>query len=85
MTESICRALRDGALEGEHAPALTIKDSIVSPFGFDVFAHVLFKLASNILAGKYQSRSVTFRWNIFWVLQTKISFILIFIFSILWN
>ncbi|KAF3432616.1 hypothetical protein FNV43_RR27356 [Rhamnella rubrinervis] len=58
MTESICRALRDGALEGEHAPALTIKDSIASPFGFDVFVHVLFKLASNILAGKYQSRGL---------------------------
>ncbi|KAA3461044.1 elongator complex protein 5 isoform X1 [Gossypium australe] len=27
MAESICRALRDGALEGELAPALTIKDS----------------------------------------------------------
>ncbi|KAF3443081.1 hypothetical protein FNV43_RR17002 [Rhamnella rubrinervis] len=44
MMESICRALRDGALEGEHAPALTIKDSIASPFGFDVFAHVLLSL-----------------------------------------
>jgi elongator complex protein 5 len=58
MAESICRALRDGALEGEHAPALTIKDSIASPFGFNVFTHVLTQLSSYILAGKSQSRSV---------------------------
>ncbi|KAH7533276.1 elongator complex protein 5 [Ziziphus jujuba] len=58
MAESICRALRDGALEGEHAAALTIKDSIASPFGFDVFAHVFSKLSSYILASKYQSRGL---------------------------
>ncbi|XP_021296397.1 elongator complex protein 5 [Herrania umbratica] len=55
MAESICRALRDGALEGEHAPALTIKDSMASPFGFHVFSHVLSQLSSFILAGKSQS------------------------------
>ena len=59
MAESICRALRDGALQGEHAPALTIKDSIASPFGFHVFTHLLTQLSSNILAAKSQSRSVT--------------------------
>ncbi|XP_022759259.1 elongator complex protein 5 isoform X2 [Durio zibethinus] len=58
MAESICRLLRDGALEGEHAPALTIKDSIASPFGFHVFAHVLSQLSSFILAGKSQSRGL---------------------------
>lgn len=58
MAESICRALRDGALEGEHAPALTIKDSIASPFGFHVFTHVLTQLSSHILAGKSQSRGL---------------------------
>ncbi|XP_062107379.1 elongator complex protein 5 [Humulus lupulus] len=58
MADSIGRALRDGALEGEHAPALTIKDSIASPFGFDVFSHVLSQLSSNILAGKSQSRGL---------------------------
>lgn len=58
MAESICRALRDGALEGEHAPALTIKDSINAPLGFDVFAHVLAQLSSHILAGKSQSRGL---------------------------
>ncbi|KAJ4961374.1 hypothetical protein NE237_021284 [Protea cynaroides] len=58
MAESICRALRDGALEGEHAPALTIKDSIRCSFGFDAFNFVLCNLASNILAGKSQARGL---------------------------
>lgn len=58
MAESICRALRDGALEGEHASALTIKDSVASPFGFHVFSHVLSQLSSFILAGKSQSRGL---------------------------
>ncbi|GMN28097.1 hypothetical protein TIFTF001_001911 [Ficus carica] len=58
MADSICRALRDGALEGEHAPALTIKDSIASPFGLDVFSHLFSQLTSNILAGKSQSRGL---------------------------
>ncbi|MBA0620058.1 hypothetical protein Gotri_007326 [Gossypium trilobum] len=39
MAESIYRALRDGALEGELAPALTIKDSVASPFALQVFSH----------------------------------------------
>lgn len=60
MAESICRALRDGALEGELAPALTIKDSMDSPFGFHAFAHLLAQLSINILAGKSQSRLVQF-------------------------
>ncbi|CAN6576775.1 unnamed protein product [Malus baccata var. baccata] len=58
MAEWVCRALRDGALEGEHAPALTIKDSIVSPLGFQVFGHVLSQLSTNISAGKSQSRGL---------------------------
>lgn len=58
MAESICRALRDGALPGELAPALTIKDSINSPFGFNAFAHILAQLSSNILAGKSHSRGL---------------------------
>ncbi|KAM7529776.1 hypothetical protein LguiB_033186 [Lonicera macranthoides] len=58
MADSISRALRDGALEGEHAPALTIKDSIDSPFGLSVFDHLLSQLCSNILAGKSQSRGI---------------------------
>ncbi|KAK4749114.1 hypothetical protein SAY87_026563 [Trapa incisa] len=58
MVDSICRALRDGGLEGEHAPALTINDCISSPLGFDVFDHVLTQLSSFILAGKSHSRSL---------------------------
>ncbi|KAJ0043046.1 hypothetical protein Pint_18765 [Pistacia integerrima] len=58
MADTICRTLRDGGLEGEHAPALTIKDSIASPFGLDVFTHVLTQLSNYILAGKSQSRGL---------------------------
>ncbi|KAH1072657.1 hypothetical protein J1N35_024985 [Gossypium stocksii] len=58
MAESICRALRDGALEGELAPALTIKDSVASPFALQVFSHVISQLFSSILAGKSQSRGL---------------------------
>uniref|UniRef100_A0A2P2JCW8 Elongator complex protein 5 n=1 Tax=Rhizophora mucronata TaxID=61149 RepID=A0A2P2JCW8_RHIMU len=58
MADSICRTLRDGALEGEHAPALTIKDTSASPYGHYVFSHVLSYLSSSILAGKSQSRGV---------------------------
>lgn len=58
MAETICRTLRDGGLEGEHAPALTIEDSKASPFGFDVFNYVLTQLCNYILAGKSQSRGV---------------------------
>ncbi|KAB2098554.1 hypothetical protein ES319_A01G246900v1 [Gossypium barbadense] len=55
MAESICRALRDGAVEGELAPAFTIEDSVTSPFALQVFSHVLSQLFSSILAGKSQS------------------------------
>ncbi|TYH37709.1 hypothetical protein ES332_D12G059100v1 [Gossypium tomentosum] len=58
MAESTYRALRDGALEGELAPALTIKDSVASPFALQVFSHVISQLFSSILAGKSQSRGL---------------------------
>lgn len=58
MVETICRALRDGAFEGEHAPALTIKDTIDTPVGSFVFNHILTQLTSYVLAGKSQARSV---------------------------
>ncbi|XP_031107344.1 elongator complex protein 5 [Ipomoea triloba] len=58
MAELICRNLRDGALEGEHAPALTLKDSIESPLGPLVFNHILSQLFSNISAAKSQSRGI---------------------------
>ncbi|KAL9381228.1 hypothetical protein Peur_026885 [Populus x canadensis] len=50
----MCGTLRDGSLEGEQAPALTIRDTTVSPFGF----HVLSQLSSFILASKSQSRCI---------------------------
>ncbi|KAL9226537.1 hypothetical protein vseg_002339 [Gypsophila vaccaria] len=58
MAESTCKVLRDGALEGELSPALTIKDSILSPLGVHVFDFVLSQLSSFILAGKSQSKGV---------------------------
>jgi hypothetical protein len=67
MAESMCRTLRDGSLEGEQAPALTIKDAAASPFGFHVFSHVLSQLSSFILASKSQSRFVQFKTTPFLV------------------
>ncbi|PKA48529.1 Elongator complex protein 5 [Apostasia shenzhenica] len=58
MAESICRTLRDGSLEGEHATALTIKDSLQSPVGTQAFQHILYSLAANIVAGKSQAQGL---------------------------
>ncbi|KAK7300954.1 hypothetical protein RJT34_11807 [Clitoria ternatea] len=58
MAESISRSLRDGALEGELAPILTIKDSLASPFASHVFSHILLQLSSNVMAQKSQSRGI---------------------------
>ncbi|KAL2664926.1 hypothetical protein AAZV13_02G190800 [Glycine max] len=56
MADSICRTLRDGALEGELVPTLTIKDSLASPFAFHVFSHILLQLSSHVIAQKSQSQ-----------------------------
>ncbi|KAH1030163.1 hypothetical protein J1N35_046208 [Gossypium stocksii] len=45
-------------LEFELVPALTIKDSVASPFASQVFCDVLSQLFSSILAGKSQSRGL---------------------------
>ncbi|KAG8384093.1 hypothetical protein BUALT_Bualt04G0082200 [Buddleja alternifolia] len=59
MAEWICRTLRDGGLEGEHAPALTINDTIsTSPLGSFVFDHILSHLSSFILSQKSQSKGI---------------------------
>ncbi|KAK6923535.1 Elongator complex protein 5 [Dillenia turbinata] len=58
MAESVCRALRDGSMEGEHAAALTVKDSMKCPYGHNVFNHVLTQLSSNILSSKSQSKGL---------------------------
>ncbi|KAH7656879.1 Elongator complex protein 5 [Dioscorea alata] len=58
MAESVCRSLRDGSLEGEHAPALSISDTLDSPLGSHVFHHFFYSLASNIAASKSQARAL---------------------------
>ncbi|XP_051141527.1 elongator complex protein 5 [Andrographis paniculata] len=55
MAEWICRTLRDGGLEGEHAPALAISDTINCPLGTLTFDHVLSQLSSFIFFQKCQS------------------------------
>ncbi|CAA0839615.1 Elongator complex protein 5 [Striga hermonthica] len=52
MADWICRTLRDGGLEGEHAPALTINDTISCPLGSFVFDHILSDLSSFISSHK---------------------------------
>ncbi|KAI3665547.1 hypothetical protein L6452_44174 [Arctium lappa] len=58
MADAICRVLRDGALEGEHATSLTINDSVDSPFGPIVFDYIFTQLSSFISSGKSQSRGI---------------------------
>ncbi|KAJ0987729.1 hypothetical protein J5N97_006085 [Dioscorea zingiberensis] len=58
MAESVCRSLRDGSLEGEHATALSISDTLYSPLGSHVFHHFLYSLVSNIAASKSQARAL---------------------------
>ncbi|KAL2241396.1 UNVERIFIED_CONTAM: Elongator complex protein 5 [Sesamum indicum] len=58
MAEWICRTLRDGGLEGEHAPALTINDTISCPLGSFVFDHILSQLSSFIFCQKSQSNGI---------------------------
>ncbi|KAG6493931.1 hypothetical protein ZIOFF_048936 [Zingiber officinale] len=45
-------------MEGEHAPALTIEDSLASSLGSSVFDHFLANLVSQIAAGKSQARGL---------------------------
>lgn len=58
MAESICKSLRDGALEGEHSPALTIKDSLESHAGVHAFNYFLCSLAADVSTGKSQPRGL---------------------------
>ncbi|KAL0655134.1 hypothetical protein Bca4012_075718 [Brassica carinata] len=55
MADSIFRKLRDGGEEGELAPALTIEETVASPFALDVSCYLLANLSSSILAGKSKS------------------------------
>ncbi|KAL1216004.1 Elongator complex protein 5 [Cardamine amara subsp. amara] len=58
MADSIFRKLRDGGEEGELSPALTIEETVASPFGLDVSGYLLAKLSSSILAGKSKSQGL---------------------------
>ncbi|KZV53877.1 elongator complex protein 5 [Dorcoceras hygrometricum] len=58
MAELICRTLRDGGLEGEHAPALTIKDTIRCPLGPFVLEHILCQVCSFIMSHRSQSKGI---------------------------
>ncbi|VVB07148.1 unnamed protein product [Arabis nemorensis] len=58
MADSIFRKLRDGGEEGELASALTIEETVASPFGLDVSGFLLANLFSSILAGKSKSQGL---------------------------
>ncbi|XP_009102244.1 elongator complex protein 5 isoform X3 [Brassica rapa] len=58
MADSIFRKLRDGGEEGELAPALTIEETVASPFALDVSCYLLANLSSSILAGKSKSEGL---------------------------
>ncbi|XP_078180875.1 elongator complex protein isoform X2 [Carex rostrata] len=58
MAEAVLRSLRDGCLEGEHAPALSIQDSLLSPLASHAFRHFLTSLLSLVANGKSQSRGI---------------------------
>ncbi|KFK40230.1 hypothetical protein AALP_AA3G347700 [Arabis alpina] len=58
MADSIFRKLRDGGEEGELSPALTIEETVASPFGLDVSNYLLSNLSSSILAGKSKSQGL---------------------------
>ncbi|KAH0867186.1 hypothetical protein HID58_074208 [Brassica napus] len=69
MADSIFRKLRDGGEEGELAPALTIEETVVSPFALDVSCYLLANLSSSILAGKSKSEYIleTLKFNLFFL------------------
>lgn len=56
MADAVVRSLRDGCLEGEHAPALSLHDSLLSPLASVAFRHFLTSLLSLIATAKSQSR-----------------------------
>ncbi|KAL8044803.1 hypothetical protein ABFX02_08G070000 [Erythranthe guttata] len=58
MAEWVCRTLRDGGLEGEHAPALTINDTISCSLAPFVFDHILSQLSSFIVSQKSPSNGI---------------------------
>ncbi|WVZ55876.1 hypothetical protein U9M48_006481 [Paspalum notatum var. saurae] len=59
MAEAVVRCLRDGRLEGEHAPAMTLEGSLqCCPLAAGAMLHVAAALASQAAAGKAQARGL---------------------------
>ncbi|XP_062210254.1 elongator complex protein 5 [Phragmites australis] len=59
MAEAAVRCLRDGRLDGEHAPALAVEGSLqCCPLAAGAMLHVAAALASQIAAGKAQARGL---------------------------
>ncbi|KAJ1298330.1 hypothetical protein BS78_01G444500 [Paspalum vaginatum] len=59
MAEAVVRCLRDGRLEGEHAPALAVEGSLqCCPLAAGAMLHVAAALTSQAAAGKAQARGL---------------------------
>ncbi|CAL4938120.1 unnamed protein product [Urochloa decumbens] len=59
MAEAAVRYLRDGRLDGEHAPALAVEGSLqCCPLAAGATLHVAAALASQVAAGKAQARGL---------------------------
>lgn len=59
MADAAVRCLRDGRLDGEHAPALAVEGSLqCCPLAARAMLHVAAAVASNAAAGKAQARGL---------------------------
>uniref|UniRef100_A0ACD5TTS5 Uncharacterized protein n=1 Tax=Avena sativa TaxID=4498 RepID=A0ACD5TTS5_AVESA len=59
MADAVVRCLRDGRLDGEHAPALAMQGSLqCCPLAARTMLHLAVAVASNAAAGKAQARGV---------------------------
>lgn len=59
MADAVMRCLRDGRLDGEHAPALAVQGSLqCCPLAARVMLHLAATVASNAAAGKAQARGL---------------------------
>ncbi|XP_006653258.1 elongator complex protein 5-like [Oryza brachyantha] len=59
MSEAVARCLRDGRLDGEHAPALAVGSTLrCSPLAARAMLHLAAAVASHAAAGKAQARGL---------------------------
>ncbi|KAJ3680837.1 hypothetical protein LUZ60_015326 [Juncus effusus] len=58
MAKFIVKSLRDGCLEGDHAPSLAIIDSLHSPLGSHAFRYFLFSFVSLVQNESSQARGI---------------------------